>query len=84
MSFNRTSILCVVNWSGNPEKYVYLSEDFLILSLEIHFGDCDVIFMEDNALRNRSRIGKKYLSQNNLPQMEWTACTQYINTANNI
>lgn len=66
ISFKRAGRLCVVNGNGNSEKYVTISEVFLIRSLEDEFGDSEVIFMDDNSSRHSCWTMKDIPSENNV------------------
>lgn len=69
---------------GIREKYVSILEDFLIPSLKLQFRDIDVIIMVDNVSYHLSRRVKNFLSENNVTQTKWPACSPGTNSIENI
>lgn len=70
ISSKGTGRLYLMNSNEISKKYVSILEISPIFSLEDQFGKSDVIFMDNNALCHRSRTMKKFLSENNVPEMK--------------
>lgn len=70
---------CLEKDNVNSEKFVSILENFLIPSLKDQFRDNDVTFVDDSALCHRSWIVKNVLYENNIPHIEWPACSPDVN-----
>lgn len=66
-----------MNDNANLEKYVSVLEHFSILNPEYQFGDSGVILWMTKASYRKSRLRtvRIFLSENNISQMDWHACS---------
>ena len=54
-------------------KYIEILEKYLRPSVSWYFGDDTAIFQHDNSLWHVSRLIRKYLEENDIFTMEWSA-----------
>lgn len=61
-------------------RYISISEDFPIPSLEDRFGHSDALIMDENVLCHRN----KFLSENNVSHIKWPPWCPNISSDENI
>ena len=63
----------------DTRKYIEILEKYLRPSVSWYFGDDTATFQHDNSLWHVSRLIRKYLEENNIFTMEWSAYSQDLN-----
>lgn len=71
ITYSGVGTFCGVNGNINAQKYIEIIDNHLWAVFVAYFPSNDYIFQDDNAPVLRSV--KKYMEQENIPTIEWSA-----------
>lgn len=75
--------ICIITTRMNSTNYIELLEDVLIQHLEENVNE-NLIFQQDNASIHVSKQTKAWFAENNVPVMDWPACSPDLNPIENL